>query len=187
MPRDATETKRRVLEAAYREFAAYGLAGARVDRIAANAEANKRAIYDYFGSKEELFDTVVVERLLTGMETVPETWDDLARFAGAVFDYYASDPDRARLTLWRQLERPEPTARELESFGAKLAEMRAARPTDEAIDTADLYALIWALHHTAILYPGALRPTAESDQARLRAAVVAAVGRLSAPWRGEAD
>ncbi|WP_326837700.1 TetR family transcriptional regulator [Amycolatopsis rhabdoformis] len=183
MPRDASETKRRVLEAAYREFAAYGLAGARVDRIAANAGANKRAIYDYFGSKEDLFDTVVTDRLLTGLETVPETWDDLARFAGAVFDYYASDPDRARLTLWRQLERPAPTPRELESFAAKLEEMRAARPRDETIATADLYALIWALHHAAILYPSGLRPT-QDDPGRFRAAVVEAVGRLSEPWTG---
>ena len=36
-----------------------GLAGGRVDRIAAAAAANKRAIYDYFGDKEGLFDAAV--------------------------------------------------------------------------------------------------------------------------------
>jgi len=61
MARDSTETRRRILEAAYREFARHGLAGARVDRIAAAAQANKRAIYDYFGNKQQLFDVVVVD------------------------------------------------------------------------------------------------------------------------------
>jgi len=35
MARDSTETRRRILEAAYREFARHGLAGPGVDRIAA--------------------------------------------------------------------------------------------------------------------------------------------------------
>ena len=37
------------------EFSAYGIAGARVDRIASAAKANKQAIYAYFGSKDALF------------------------------------------------------------------------------------------------------------------------------------
>ena len=41
MPGDAQATKRRLLAAATAEFAAHGLAGARVDRIAAAARANK--------------------------------------------------------------------------------------------------------------------------------------------------
>jgi AcrR family transcriptional regulator len=59
MAYDAAATRSRLIEAAVREFAAYGLAGARVDRIAAAAAANKRAIYDYFRSKEGLFDAAV--------------------------------------------------------------------------------------------------------------------------------
>jgi AcrR family transcriptional regulator len=47
-------TKRRIFEAAVEEFAEYGSAGARVDRIAAKARANKESIYRYFGTKEEL-------------------------------------------------------------------------------------------------------------------------------------
>ena len=55
MPWDAQETRRRLLEAAITEFSCYGIAGARVDRIASTAKANKQAIYAYFGSKEALF------------------------------------------------------------------------------------------------------------------------------------
>lgn len=53
--RDPERTRRRILEAATAEFARYGLGGARVDRIAALARANKRMLYYYFGSKESLF------------------------------------------------------------------------------------------------------------------------------------
>jgi AcrR family transcriptional regulator len=183
MPRDSTETKRRVLDAAYREFAAHGLAGARVDRIAAAAGANKRAIYDYFGNKEQLFDLVVVDRLLYGMETVPDTWDDLAQYTENVFDYYAADRDRARLTLWRQLERPDPTPAEIGSYRDKLAAMRAARPAGERIPPEDLYAVFWALHHTAILYPHALIAAAGSTpqtfRESLRTALRTAADRLT--------
>jgi AcrR family transcriptional regulator len=44
MPGDAEATKRRLLDAARDEFAAYGIAGARVDRIAEAAQANKAQI-----------------------------------------------------------------------------------------------------------------------------------------------
>ena len=53
--RDPDRTRARILDAATREFARYGLGGARVDRIAARARANKRMLYYYFGSKEDLF------------------------------------------------------------------------------------------------------------------------------------
>ena len=49
----------RILEAAKQEFAAHGLAGARVDRIAANAGANKRMLYYHVGNKENLYLAVL--------------------------------------------------------------------------------------------------------------------------------
>ena len=62
--RDADATKARILESAKREFARLGFGGARVDSIAARAKANKRMIYHYFSSKEELFTAVVEEAYL---------------------------------------------------------------------------------------------------------------------------
>src|SRR3954462_7512218 len=53
--RDPLRTRSRILDAATAEFARYGLGGARVDRIARRAGANKRMLYYYFGSKEALF------------------------------------------------------------------------------------------------------------------------------------
>ncbi|UFN48839.1 TetR/AcrR family transcriptional regulator [Roseomonas sp. OT10] len=55
----AAATRQRILDAALAEFAEKGLAGARVDEIAARAGANKRMLYAYFGSKEELWLTVL--------------------------------------------------------------------------------------------------------------------------------
>ena len=51
----AAATRARILDAAFVEFAEKGLAGARVDEIAARAGANKRMLYAHFGSKEALW------------------------------------------------------------------------------------------------------------------------------------
>ncbi len=62
--RDPDATKARILEAAKREFAKLGFGGARVDSIAVRAKANKRMIYHYFSSKEELFTAVLEDAYL---------------------------------------------------------------------------------------------------------------------------
>jgi len=51
----SAETRARILDAALREFAAHGLAGARTERIAAAAGVNKALLYYYFDSKEKLY------------------------------------------------------------------------------------------------------------------------------------
>lgn len=57
--RDADRSQQTILLAARDEFALYGLAGARVDRIAERADINKRLIYYYFKSKDDLFLAVL--------------------------------------------------------------------------------------------------------------------------------
>jgi AcrR family transcriptional regulator len=57
--RDPARNQQRILGAARAEFARYGLGGARVDRIAARAGANKRMLYYYYGNKEDLFLAVL--------------------------------------------------------------------------------------------------------------------------------
>jgi AcrR family transcriptional regulator len=127
MSKDSAATKARIMEAAFREFAAHGLAGARVDRIAENAQANKRAIYDYFGDKEQLFERTLLEVFTRGTEDIPRLWDDLPEMAGHIYDYWAADPDRMRLRLWRQLERPQALDGEIEAYRRSIDEMTAAR------------------------------------------------------------
>ena len=60
--RDPARNQERILGAATDEFARYGLGGARVDRIAARAGANKRMLYYYYGNKEALFLAVLESR-----------------------------------------------------------------------------------------------------------------------------
>ena len=48
-------TREEILDVAVREFARHGLAGARVDEIAAQTRTTKRMIYYYFGGKEQLY------------------------------------------------------------------------------------------------------------------------------------
>jgi AcrR family transcriptional regulator len=111
MPPDSTASKARLLEAAFEEFAQHGLAGARVDRIAEAAQANKRLIYVYYGNKEQLFDAVLTQRVGALFDAVPFTTADLPGFAGALFDHLLASPQLLRLGTWRQLERADsPTA-----------------------------------------------------------------------------
>lgn len=59
-PDDSADgTRARILAAARAEFGSVGLSGARVNRIAEQAGANKRMLYYYFGNKEELFAAVL--------------------------------------------------------------------------------------------------------------------------------
>ena len=51
----SAETRQRILDAALREFAAHGLAGARTETIATTAGVNKALLYYYFESKEKLY------------------------------------------------------------------------------------------------------------------------------------
>ena len=60
--RNPVRNQERILQAATEEFARYGLGGARVDRIAARAGANKRMLYYYYGNKEDLFLKVLEAR-----------------------------------------------------------------------------------------------------------------------------
>ena len=54
--------ERRILDAALSVFAATGYSGASMDAIAANAEVSKPTLYQYFGSKEQLFAAMMLEK-----------------------------------------------------------------------------------------------------------------------------
>ncbi|MBN8971004.1 MAG: TetR family transcriptional regulator [Rhizobiales bacterium] len=57
--RNPASTRRKLLVAARREFARNGLAGARVDEIAAQAGVNKQLVYHYFGDKDAIYFAVL--------------------------------------------------------------------------------------------------------------------------------
>lgn len=105
MTRDAEATRRRLLAAARDEFAAYGIAGSRVDRIADTARSNKAQIYHYFGSKDGLFDAVFDEMCRETVDAVPIDAEHLAEYAGRLFDSYEQRPWVQRIAAWYRLER----------------------------------------------------------------------------------
>lgn len=98
-------TRDRILEAATREFAAHGIAGARIERIVADARTNKAQLYGYFGNKEGLFDAIFTASLERIVNVVPIDATDLADWAVRLYDEYLRRPDLIRLATWARLER----------------------------------------------------------------------------------
>ena len=136
MPPDSTASRARLLDAAFEEFAQHGLAGARVDRIAEAAHANKRLIYVYYGNKEQLFNAVLTHRVGALFDAVPFTSTDLPGFAGALFDHLLASPKLLRLGTWRQLERVDSPTAEIEWGREKIEAI--ARAQKHGLITTDL-------------------------------------------------
>ncbi|WP_182524777.1 TetR family transcriptional regulator [Nocardioides dongkuii] len=103
--RDGKLSRDRLLRAATEEFAAHGIAGARVDRIATAAGVNKAQMYSWYGSKDGLFDTVFAHHLDKIVDAVPFDAKDLPGYAVALYDSYLSDVELVRLAVWNRLER----------------------------------------------------------------------------------
>lgn len=92
-------TLERILAAAKAEFAAQGLAGARVDAIAAAAGVTKQLVYHYYEGKDKLFEAVLAEASATVMEELlaldvaglppPQA---MRTFLNHLFNQYAADP-----------------------------------------------------------------------------------------------
>jgi AcrR family transcriptional regulator len=122
--RDPGETQRRILAAALHEFSAKGIAGARVDEIAARAKVNKRMLYYYFGSKEGLFRAVLGQRLAEQAEQ-PRA-DRLAeRLADAVPSSKPTGREFVRLHMWEALQHDPRRPVEAEELRQASASVRA--------------------------------------------------------------
>jgi len=110
--RNPEKTTRDILVAAREEFVAFGLDGARVDRIAERAGANKRLIYHYVGNKEELYSRVLLdayrviregERALHLTDLPPQAAMD--RLVGFTFDHFEANPWFIRLLANENIHR----------------------------------------------------------------------------------
>jgi TetR/AcrR family transcriptional regulator len=98
--RNPVNTRKKLLTAARREFAKSGLAGARVDEIAARAGVNKQLLYHYFGDKDALYVAVLEwvyeeirshERKLNLEGLPPE--QAIKKLIESSFDHLALHPD----------------------------------------------------------------------------------------------
>ena len=103
--RDPAGTRRRILAAAPQEFSAKGIDGARVDAIAERAGTNKRMLYYYFGSKDDLFRAVLRQRLAERAPTARERDRTGPTRIVELQDKLESSTDYVRLLMWEGLER----------------------------------------------------------------------------------
>jgi AcrR family transcriptional regulator len=110
--RDADRTQQQILAAATAEFAAAGLGGARIDAIAERAGINKKLIYYYFTSKDQLFLAVLeqayadirsAERELHLESASPP--EALRRLVAFTWDYYLAHPEFLTLLNSENLHR----------------------------------------------------------------------------------
>ncbi|MFC4606540.1 TetR/AcrR family transcriptional regulator [Streptomyces maoxianensis] len=100
---DTARTKRLLLEAARAEFSEHGIAGARVDRIAAKAGVNKERIYGYFGNKEKLFNVVLAAAFVELAEKVRPGEGPVGEYVGRIFDFHRDNPALLRLLMFEAL------------------------------------------------------------------------------------
>jgi AcrR family transcriptional regulator len=188
--RDPEATKARIFEAAVGEFARYGIAGARIDRIAAEAKANKQLIYAYFGNKAELFARVLEKRMLDLAIALPVDGDDIEGWMDRLMDYHAAHPELLRLLFWEGIEydtaelpdeseRRQHYARKV----ATLADAQARGVISDDIPPNDLLFMLVALAGWSTAVPQMRRILVggeDTDSERVRASVRAAARRLTA-------
>lgn len=99
-----------ILEVATREFAAYGLAGARIEKIQQQTRTSKRMIYYHFGSKEGLY-RAVIERAFEIAREVDKDFDPqkgtpeqaLKQIANNAFEAFTQNPSFVRLLTFENL------------------------------------------------------------------------------------
>lgn len=189
MPYDPEATRARIFAAAVEEFARHGIAGARVDRIAGTAKANKQAIYLYFGDKERLFAAVLQSRLDDLAAAVAITPERVPDYIGELFDYIAEHPELARLLVWEGLEStPDRDVAGVESrrahYAHKVELLESGQKSghiDTALDTRRLLATLIGMVHWYFTVPQVNRMIlgeAAEDLAAQRDFLVDAARRL---------
>jgi AcrR family transcriptional regulator len=160
----ASATRQRILDAALAEFAEKGLAGSRVDDIAARAGANKRMLYAHFGSKEELWLTVLeiayaakrAEERLLEVDSLPPR-EAMTRLVSFNLRYTSRHPEFVALLNQENLHRAAYLKRSedvpalyspiLEALRGVLARGAAEGVFRAGVDAMQLYISILALGH----------------------------------------
>ena len=109
---DPQRTQANILEVAEAEFGEKGLAGARIDEIAAATRTSKRMIYYYFGSKEGLYLAVLEEayRRVRDIESELHLQDlepeqALRRLVAFTFDHHLAHESYIRLVMSENINR----------------------------------------------------------------------------------
>ena len=102
----AAEKRRLILDAAVRVFARQGFHACRVADIADEAGVAYGLVYHYFGSKDEVLDTLFLERWNVMLEVIRQVdaeeipvREKLAAIASFIVDSYQHDPDLMKVII----------------------------------------------------------------------------------------
>jgi TetR/AcrR family transcriptional regulator, fatty acid metabolism regulator protein len=102
----AVDKRRVILDAAVRVFARQGFHTCRVSDIADEAGVAYGLVYHYFTAKEEILDTLFLERWDVMLEAIAEAdatqvapRDKLHAIAGFIIDSYRHDPDLMKVII----------------------------------------------------------------------------------------
>ena len=124
---NAPDKRRMILDAAVRVFARQGFHHCRVSDVADEAGVAYGLVYHYFNSKEEILNTLFLERWQIMLDAIGEidardlpSRDKLRSVAGFIIDSYRRDPDLMKVIIVE-------VTRAANSFGAlHLDEIRKA-------------------------------------------------------------
>ncbi len=182
---DTEKTKRLLLDAGARQFAARGFSGAHMEAIGRDAGVNKERIYQYFGNKQGFFDAVLSDSLgdfFQGSGPVGHGAEAVGDYAVAVFDQLEQYEQLARLLAWESLELAGPANADARALGcaARVDEMQQALPGASSESAAQLLFSIVALavssctlSHAAELILGPAGVQARREHLRLQARALA--------------
>lgn len=104
--RDPVATKKRILDAAIKEFASKGFSGARVENIAKRSKSNMRMLYHYYDNKENLY-IAAIENVYQTVRLAEqdlhieedEPMIGLERLVDFTFRHFASSSDLIRIVM----------------------------------------------------------------------------------------
>jgi TetR/AcrR family transcriptional regulator, fatty acid metabolism regulator protein len=104
--RVAVDKRRLILDAAIRVFARQGFHHCRVSDVADEAGVAYGLVYHYFDSKEEILDTLFLERWQIMLDAIAEidgkalpARDKLYEVAGFIIDSYRYDPELMKVII----------------------------------------------------------------------------------------
>jgi TetR/AcrR family transcriptional regulator, fatty acid metabolism regulator protein len=194
----AADKRRQILDAAIRVFATRGFHACRVSDVADEAGVAYGLVYHYFGSKEEILNTLFTERWQIMLDAIAEidrqelaAREKLRLVASFIIDSYRHEPDLMKVIIVE-------VTRAANSFGrAHLAKIREAyEMIGQIVDSAQregVFKREISSDFAALMFYGAIEqllsgwifdviPQSEEDFEHAKSLVVEAIcGGLEAP------
>jgi TetR/AcrR family transcriptional regulator, fatty acid metabolism regulator protein len=194
----AADKRRQILDAAIRVFATRGFHACRVSDVADEAGVAYGLVYHYFGSKEEILNTLFTERWQVMLDAIAEidrqavpAREKLHLVASFIIDSYRHEPDLMKVIIVE-------VTRAANSFGrAHLAKIREAyQMIGQIVETAQregVFKQEISSDFAALMFYGAIEqllsgwifdviPQNEEDFEHAKSLVVEAIcGGLEAP------